>query len=112
MDIPHPQVSANTNDYAALLKQRRQLDAQLEELRADAIAQFKQRILAEAEELDVDVRELFASDAKRSRASRGVSEIRYRDPENPDNVWSGRGRPPKWMQDQIDAGRDKDAFAT
>lgn len=28
----------------------------------------------------------------------------YKDPTNPDNVWSGRGRPPAWYQNFIEGG--------
>jgi DNA-binding protein H-NS len=35
---------------------------------------------------------------------------KYRNPENPSETWTGRGREPKWMQHQIAAGRSKDDF--
>ena len=31
---------------------------------------------------------------------------RYRNPDNPDVTWSGRGRRPKWFDDYIRAGND------
>jgi DNA-binding protein H-NS len=37
--------------------------------------------------------------------------VAFRDPANPDNVWSGRGRPTQWLQDYIEAGRERDDFA-
>jgi len=36
--------------------------------------------------------------------------VRYRDPQNPENTWSGRGKPRKWLQELIDAGKDKDDY--
>jgi|ERR1700730_8288258 len=40
------------------------------------------------------------------------SEIapKYRNPENPSETWSGRGREPKWLQHQIAAGKSKADF--
>ena len=58
--------------------------------------------------LDVDVAALFAADKPR-RASTSA-RIAFRDPLDPTQTWSGRGRPPKWLQDYLDAGRDKDEF--
>jgi len=29
---------------------------------------------------------------------------RYRDPKNPFNTWSGKGRPPQWWHDRLDSG--------
>ena len=40
------------------------------------------------------------------------SEIapKYRNPENPSETWTGRGREPKWMQHQIATGKSRDDF--
>jgi DNA-binding protein H-NS len=40
------------------------------------------------------------------------SEIapKYRNPENPSETWSGRGREPKWLQHQIAEGKSKEDF--
>jgi DNA-binding protein H-NS len=40
------------------------------------------------------------------------SEIapKYRNPENPSETWTGRGREPKWLQHQIASGKSKDDF--
>jgi DNA-binding protein H-NS len=98
-----------TDNYAALLKQRRDLDAQLAEIRERVIDEFKQKVLAEAEELEVDlIALLLPNRARRNGRNDGVP--RYRDPENPDNTWSGHGRPPKWLADLIQAGKDKNEF--
>ena len=110
MDIPHLEPAPKPADYASLLKQRRDLDARLADLRAAAIEQFKQRILAEAKELEIDLVELLAPLKKRRDHGREAGEVRYRDPDNPANTWSGRGRPAKWLQDYIGAGRDRDEF--
>lgn len=36
---------------------------------------------------------------------------KYRDPKNPSNTWTGRGRKPKWLVAAIDAGADIGEFA-
>jgi DNA-binding protein H-NS len=40
------------------------------------------------------------------------SEIspKYRNPDNPSETWTGRGREPKWMQHQIAEGKSRDDF--
>ena len=37
---------------------------------------------------------------------------RYRNPENPIETWSGRGRPPGWVRRALDEGDDLDVFET
>lgn len=98
-----------TDNYAALLKQRRDLDTQLAQIRERIVDEFKQKVLAEAEELEVDLIALLLPHRKR-RNGRSRGEPRYRDPGNPDNTWSGHGRPPKWLAEMIEAGKDKDEF--
>lgn len=41
---------------------------------------------------------------------RGAVQAKYRNPDKPSDVWSGRGKPPKWMQDKLDAGRKREEF--
>jgi DNA-binding protein H-NS len=45
------------------------------------------------------------SAAARAASPRGKAVQKYRNPENPAETWSGRGRPPKWVQAAQDAGQ-------
>lgn len=36
--------------------------------------------------------------------------VKYRDPADSKNTWSGKGRPPSWLREYIDAGKNKDSF--
>lgn len=40
----------------------------------------------------------------------GIVPPKYRDPENPSNVWAGRGAVPRWMQEKIRAGAKREDF--
>jgi DNA-binding protein H-NS len=33
----------------------------------------------------------------KGRSGKGLVAIKYRDPKNPTNTWTGRGRMPRWM---------------
>lgn len=46
--------------------------------------------------------------AKKIRKTSQVKAM-YRDPDSVQE-WSGRGRSPKWMKDQLDAGKKKEDF--
>ena len=37
--------------------------------------------------------------------------VKYRDPENAENTWSGMGKPKKWLQNYLDQGRALEDFA-
>jgi len=51
---------------------------------------------------------------KRGRATKaragGAVAPKYRNPENLDETWSGRGKPPRWMSALLAQGKDKDEF--
>jgi len=56
--------------------------------------------------------------AKKARAAKksaadGRTKVapKYRNPNNPEQTWTGRGRAPKWMAEHIAAGGSKDDFA-
>ncbi len=42
--------------------------------------------------------------AKEGRSRTGKVAVRYRNPRNQSEEWSGRGRQPKWVQQMIAAG--------
>ncbi|SIT86521.1 H-NS histone family protein [Pontibaca methylaminivorans] len=39
-------------------------------------------------------------------SGKGGASPKYRNPENPTQTWSGRGRRPRWVHDAIANGRD------
>lgn len=38
-------------------------------------------------------------------AAKGAAEVRFRNPDNADQTWSGRGRRPAWYSEALAAGR-------
>lgn len=95
----------------------------LEELKALArqvqaeIASFEERrrkqALAEVETVvksfGFSVKELLGAAEKPVRTRKGAPK--YRNPENPSETWTGRGRQPRWMQEALAAGKSKEDFA-
>jgi DNA-binding protein H-NS len=57
--------------------------------------------------VDENLDELFdmdITDARVQSQNPPMGVPRYRDPENPFNTWSGKGRPPQWFRDRVDSG--------
>ncbi len=44
------------------------------------------------------------------RRKRRPSDQIYRNPDDPDKVWRGRGRKPSWLQKKIDEGASMEEF--
>ena len=77
-----------------------------------AIVKFDDRRKAEARrDLEEKAREYGFSlselvEAKTTK--RGTVAPKYRNPSNPDQVWTGRGRQPAWFREAIVAGAEPD----
>ena len=87
--------------YKDLLKQREELDAKIAEAhlreKSDAIAKARQII----EDHGLTSEDVFPTN-RRARATSGPTgkvEPKYRDPVS-GSTWTGRGKPPKWIQDK------------
>lgn len=78
--------------YADLIALRDEIDALLGHKQAEEKAALKQKLADLAKEQGFDLGEIIGKSRKR-----GVVAVKYRDPENPSNTWTGRGRMPRWM---------------
>lgn len=80
----------------------------------DAIKEGYAQIEKIAQDLNMTLEELIT--AGRSRVGRGHSaprkpvEARYRNPENPSETWTGRGKPPRWLAAKMVTGAKKEDF--
>ena len=84
-----------------LLALKTRLDGIIATRRAEVQAQFTEQL--ELYGLSIDE----VKPKKRKR----TFPIKYRDPENHNNTWSGVGRPKKWVQNYLDQGRQLADFA-
>jgi DNA-binding protein H-NS len=77
-----------------------------------AIANYDDRRKAEARrDLEEKAREYgfsLSELAEVKTTKRGPVAPKYRNPSNPDQVWSGRGRQPTWFREAIEAGTEPD----
>lgn len=107
--------------YKEVKAQAAKLLAQAEELRKEEVETVAKEVVATLNEYEISLSDLkaagyaFADEgpkfAKPKKAASGTTAIaKYRDPKNAANEWSGRGRPPKWMQAYIEAGKQKEEF--
>jgi len=84
-------------------------------LHQEIAAKLTQKILAQKAHLEERLRriglanELTRLNHKRRRPYPPVRP-KYRNPKNPAETWSGRGRQPRWLRPQLRSGRDLDDF--
>lgn len=70
---------------------------------------IKKQVKALIEGAGFDVDEIVGSAKTKSLKGRKVAP-KYRNPKNPEETWSGRGRQPKWLAAELDRGRPLSAF--
>ena len=52
-----------------------------------------------------------STDGDGAEDRRGAVAAKYRNPDNPSENWSGRGRKPKWVEEKLSAGRSLEELA-
>ncbi len=70
--------------------------------------ELRKRIEALAQDSGFDVDEIVGA----SRGSRKGIKVapKYRNPKNPEETWTGRGRQPRWLAAEIGKGRKIESF--
>ena len=83
---------------------RKLLDKYEEEKKKKVIKEIHE--LAASADLNVEIKD----DSKHAKLkSKGV--IKFRNPDDPRQTWTGRGKRPRWLNDKLNAGKDLQDFA-
>jgi DNA-binding protein H-NS len=92
------------------------LTAKQERLREEFIAETRHK----AEALGFTLNDLFSGTPSKKSAGRDKNEksvvrrpvaIKYRDPQNSESTWTGRGMKPRWLRDKLNAGAKIEEFS-
>jgi DNA-binding protein H-NS len=75
------------------------------ELRKEKVSDLREKIneLIRAEGFTFD--DVFGGRAPKSKRSGASVATKYRDPENAELTWSGRGKRPRWFNEALKAGK-------
>ena len=92
--------------YAELLKLQKRVEEAISAKRVEDAADTKEQLRAVAEKAGFDLNELFG----RRRGKRGASSVKFRNPKDTSQTWSGRGRKPNWIVDAVKKGAKLDSF--
>lgn len=94
------------NELAELIaKASRELEVKRQGKKRETIAQIKE--LAASIGVSVEI-----SDGEKKATSRRGSSVpvKYRDPDNSRNAWTGRGMKPRWLNAYLSQGRSLEEF--
>ena len=79
--------------HAELLELRGEIDRLIAEKQVAERGALKQRLADLAKAQGFSLEEIVG----KTRKPRGAVPVKYRDPKNLDNTWTGRGRMPRWL---------------
>lgn len=83
----------------------------IEEKREEAVARARADIERIAASTGYSVEDLLGMGKSRTRAgTRKVVADKYRNPRDPSQSWSGRGKRPRWLQELLDQGGKLENF--
>lgn len=105
-----------TTSIEDLLRQRAELDEKIEKARTEKRDSAFSEIQKIIETAGISIKELHdyfpirGGAAKPAKAERASPPPKYRDPANPSNEWSGRGKPSRWLSGYLAQGRKLEEF--
>src|SRR5262245_18199098 len=89
--------------YAELVEAERRIAGLKIEKQNSERAEVRQKLTDIAKAAGFDIHDLFG----RGRKGKCSVPPKYRDPKNPENTWTGRGRMPRWMVAATKGGKAK-----
>ncbi|CDG83409.1 H-NS histone family protein [Janthinobacterium agaricidamnosum] len=78
---------------------------QMKKREQDDLSKAREQILAIAQSVGVSVKDLVGAGI---RVKTGTVAVRYRNPNDASQQWTGRGRQPKWVKEWTDSGKSRD----
>ena len=91
--------------HAELTELRNHIDHLMIERQNSEKAELREKMAEMAKDHGLSIEELFGKNGRRK--GNGSVAVKYRDPKNPSNTWTGRGRMARWLVAALKGGRAK-----
>jgi DNA-binding protein H-NS len=92
-----------------LKKLSEKIDKEMERQRKTSVLKARSRMEQIADELGLTVEEVLSFN-KRKKAAKTSGKPKYRNPNDPDQTWTGRGKRPRWLQEALEKGAQLDDY--
>ena len=94
-----------------LVELQQEITVAMARRRSEELAELRNKMAALAGESGFELSELVGGGSARRVAKRSAVAVKFRNPKNPEQTWTGRGRKPNWMVDALKKGQKMDSFA-
>ncbi|MDI3261461.1 MAG: H-NS histone family protein [Fulvimonas sp.] len=76
-----------------------------QELRKEKVVTLREKILEMIKSEGFSFEDIFGGKAKATRRTGGTVAPKYRNPANPEQTWTGRGKRPRWFTEALQSGK-------
>lgn len=77
----------------------------------EEVRKAREQILSIAQSVGLPIEQLISSAGRKPNSGKGSTvRAQYRNPDNSEQTWSGRGRQPKWVVEALRKGKTLDEF--
>jgi DNA-binding protein H-NS len=88
-----------------------QIKQEMKKREVQEVQKAREQILAIAQSVGMPLKDLISASGrggKSAGANTGSVAVRYRNPDNASQQWTGRGRQPKWVKEWVEGGKSLD----
>jgi DNA-binding protein H-NS len=86
-----------------------QIKQEMKKREVQEVQKAREQILAIAQSVGMPLKDLISASGRgKSGANTGSVAVRYRNPDNASQQWTGRGRQPKWVKEWVEGGKSLD----
>jgi DNA-binding protein H-NS len=90
-----------------------QIKQEMKQREQQEVQKAREQIIAIAQSVGVPLKDLIAAGGRggkvgKSGSGTGSVAVRFRNPDNESQQWTGRGRQPKWVKEWVEGGKPLD----
>jgi len=86
-----------------------QIKQEMKKREHQEVQKAREQILAIAQSVGVPLKDLLNSSGRGAKtANPGSVAVRFRNPDDASQQWTGRGRQPKWVKEWVEGGKSLD----
>jgi DNA-binding protein H-NS len=87
-----------------------QIKQEMKQREQQEVQKAREQIMAIAQSVGVPLKDLIATGGRGAKAGTksGSVAVRYRNPDDESQQWTGRGRQPKWVKEWVEGGKSLD----
>lgn len=95
---------------AELVSARDQIDTLIKQKKSEEANNLLKEFQERADSLGIDLNELVGTKGKKKKSGSKLP-AKYQNPDNKSETWSGQGRQPKWVRNQMSQGKNLEDLA-